>query len=406
MIPRDLLLAATLPLAWACVGDPKSTAPIDSPPAPPVESDPTPAETPTVTALTVTITPPVPAFDQDLRCEVAVLTAGQVTVGWLRDGVAWLGQPTTTTLPGDTIPHLLQAGGQRWRCRVEVHHESGALVASGTSSPVTVEPPVPMVVVPPGSYANQGLVFSLSRPYLMGRFELTVGDFLRHADYRRSNWPEGEDYPAGLAYTNTWLTFADHLSRLDGLEPCFECTGAISDNAWSCTMPADAYACEGYRYPTLAEWEHAAREAGRHDDMLPAGGDFMWLDWEPANQDPEATGPNAPPDSHVSDQCQCGATGVWAPAKVGQLLPNSLGLFDMCGNQSEFVLVDVDTPRTPGMDEYLVPRDLLLEMGGSWGETARSIGNRRRNANAVTDGGLEGARLVRTLVPFTDEATQ
>ena len=117
---------------------------------------------------------------------------------------------------------------------------------------------------------------------------------------------------SALAYVNT-------LSVAVGLTPCYvltECTGEMHLGTLACGFvtlgPDDAttpYACEGYRLPTEAEWEYAAR-AGT------------------------ATAHYAEPVDRVGWYRDNAGDG---PRPVATREANAFGLFDMLGNVSEWV---------------------------------------------------------------------
>ena len=87
--------------------------------------------------------------------------------------------------------------------------------------------------------------------------------------------------------------------------------------------PRDAYDCPGYRLPTEAEWEYAAR-AGTRTATYNGNLDFGILECEQPNP--------------ILDSIAwfCGNRGEIETQPVGLLEPNDWGLYDMLGNVREW----------------------------------------------------------------------
>jgi formylglycine-generating enzyme required for sulfatase activity len=136
-------------------------------------------------------------------------------------------------------------------------------------------------------------------------------------------------------------SFCNELSGLAGLGLCYECSG--SGESVSCS-PSSSYTtpydCPGYRLPTEAEWEYAAR-SGTTGQRYGALADVAWY------------GGNSGGTTHA----------------VGTLDPSPWGLYDMLGNirewcndwfQEDLGHGSVTDPWGPATGPGRVPR------GGSW----------------------------------------
>lgn len=340
-----LILAAACHTGAHTPTDPPATS--DPPAAPLTEADAALpiATVPDPAAWSVRVDPPAPRWDQDLRCVVDGLPADTaVTITWTVNSVPFTASADGVR-PGDTIPHLSQAGGQAWGCGAT----AGAEVRTSTS--VQIEPPFPMALVPPGSFKFSAYeqdwdvhdLVTITRPYWIASYETTHAQFQDWMGYQADEYWDGrpntpvirlESWEPQIT-ANTW-------SVRDGLPECYVCEQLTPDRM-RCVEIDNLPACPGYRLPTAAEWEFASTSGGMHSDPLPAGGIWAWFssaevgDTADYSYDPPAVGPNAPPNTLVSGQCWFFNGFNRDYQDVGQLIPNALGLFDMCGNASEVV---------------------------------------------------------------------
>ena len=175
---------------------------------------------------------------------------------------------------------------------------------------------------------------------------------------------EAADCPDCPVENITWFeaaAFANGLSILNGLEPAYTLGPQI---LWD----RDS---EGFRLPTEAEWEYAAR-AG--EATLYAGSDeadaVAWYRLNSLNR----------------------------PRKVAQLAPNAFGAYDMSGNVWEWCWdAQGDYPRTPVVDP-IGPAGGVFRMhrGGSWYSefTGVRVADRRAFGTSYASS-VVGLRLVR-----------
>jgi formylglycine-generating enzyme required for sulfatase activity len=139
------------------------------------------------------------------------------------------------------------------------------------------------------------------------------------------------DCPVGNVTWFEAVAYANLLSEERGLEPCYvlhNCTNQpgewmFCDNA-TATSPT-VYECEGYRLPTDAEWEYAAR-AGTGTAFY--SGSITCYDG--------LLGPCAADAVLERIAWYCHNSGGLSHP-VGRLSPNAWGLYDMLGNVWEWI---------------------------------------------------------------------
>jgi len=227
--------------------------------------------------------------------------------------------------------------------------------------------PLPVFVFVPGGEFQMGDLWgdgdSDERPvhtvrvddFYISRYEITVGQFRMFCEATgrsmpsQPSWNRGDDYPVVNVSWYDAVRFCNWLSRQAGLEEVYD------ESTWE----AD-FSRVGYRLPTEAEWEYAARAGGK-EIKYPWGNEF---DCSKGNFDDETVH-----DSYVVPGGE-GCDGYVETAPVGSFPPNELGLYDMAGNVYEwcndwydsgyYSVSPVDNPRGPSSGEEKALR------GGSW----------------------------------------
>ncbi len=167
---------------------------------------------------------------------------------------------------------------------------------------------------------------TLTRGYCMGIYELTETEFEKWAGYT----PNGVHCSGRCPVTNvSWneaAWFANRLSAATHLGQCYDCEGEGTEAI--CTPPKDPYGCEGYRLPTEAEWEYAAR-AGT-ETAFNFGSNLL-----------EGTQSECSESVELDDGLVLGDWVIYCGSsygsvqRVGQREPNAWGLYDMHGNVAE-----------------------------------------------------------------------
>lgn len=305
----------------------------------------------------------------------------------------------------DDVPIDSDAPGDVEVGDVEVGDVDGGDAEPGSGP----EAPLGFVWIPPGTLSLGSPAGELGRDVdeLPHNVTLTNGFFASATELTQGEWTalsggvnpalhpdcgeacpvEGIDWFSALAYANA-------RSAADGYEPCYRLEGCDDTAGWTdgvhsgCDDAEFAGAsCGGYRLPSEAEWEYAARATTLTATY--AG------DLQPAT---EACSSAQPALDRVAWWC---ANSGSTTHRVAQREPNAWGLYDVLGNVWEWT-GDAYGPYPPGTvaDPVVAvgPLDRPVARGASFGDEPALARSAYRNRSAETTdlGGNLGVRLVRT----------
>lgn len=185
----------------------------------------------------------------------------------------------------------------------------------------------------------------IERPFLLGRTEVTQGEWRAHFPSQPARFGGCDDCPVERVTYAEAAAWLNAQSAQDGLPPCYRllgCRGAPGAAEHRCAEVHAVPGCRGWRLPSQDEWTYAAR-AGEVGAV--PGGDLR-LEAErhaPGLERHAWYGGNSAVES--GDGVPCGdwigrPPGVTAARcgthPVGALLPNAWGLYDMLGNVAEW----------------------------------------------------------------------
>jgi formylglycine-generating enzyme required for sulfatase activity len=180
-----------------------------------------------------------------------------------------------------------------------------------------------------GRRPNEGLrEVTFKRPFYIGVTEVTNAQFRKFrashvTGYISKYTLDLDNQPVASVSWDDAAAYCNWLSELEGFPPAYE----AKDGKLSLKRPVTT----GYRLPTEAEWEYAARYAGPGKTWRFAWGDNLPVVANSGNlAGSEAKGLlELLLDDYRDDYA--------AVAPVGKFAPSALGLHDMAGNVSEWV---------------------------------------------------------------------
>jgi serine/threonine-protein kinase len=240
---------------------------------------------------------------------------------------------------------------------------------------------------------------TITRPFAIQANEVTQDEW-KALTYRDTNGFAacGARCPVTMVSWFDAVEYANRLSERESLERCYEVVEAGGTKRVTWLKGLD---CKGYRLPTEAEWEYAARAGGgeafgrsgiTETDYAPLDKALSELGWYGGNS--QVTYANGVDCSKwVAGHKTCGIQ------PVGKKLPNAWGLRDMSGNVAEWVWDTLAPYPTGSVTDPVnhVAGQMNILRGGSWNSTARDCRLAARERAQPVGRFNNGIRLVRTL---------
>ncbi|HQO10172.1 MAG TPA: SUMF1/EgtB/PvdO family nonheme iron enzyme [Clostridiales bacterium] len=217
--------------------------------------------------------------------------------------------------------------------------------------------------------------------FYIGKYEVTQAEW---SDYMPAeNWSSygtGDNYPAYYVSWYEIIKYCNLRSIAEGLTPVYTITSSTDPAEWG-EVPTDhntvwdAAICNwkanGYRLPSEAEWEYAAR-GGLSGQRFPNGATIS----HSTNGDTQANYCAQPSlyTYDVSPTTDYNPVYYGTSSPVGSFPPNGYGIYDMAGNLCEwcwdwysssyYSISPSSNPTGPTTDSFRVER------GGYWSYTA------------------------------------
>lgn len=200
------------------------------------------------------------------------------------------------------------------------------------------------VRIPAGSFqmidrAENQLTVSLTRAFFICDHEVTQKEYKdimgTNPSKFKANPEKGEIQENRPVEDVSWFDAIEYCNRRsvkEGLAPCYKINGSTDPGKWGNrqSLSDDYVVCDftanGYRLPTEAEWEYAARAGENYVEYVWYSGAKDWGNLDKWQENEEKMG----------DYVWYALNSRRKTHEVKKKKPNAFGLYDMSGNVSEW----------------------------------------------------------------------
>lgn len=225
-----------------------------------------------------------------------------------------------------------------------------------------------MVLAQGGMFTRNGFNITLSDFYV-GKYEITQVQYKVVMGSNPSRY-KGNNNPVERVSWYDTVEFCNKLSEMEGFEKCYNINKNRKDSnneAWcddlKYTVSCD-FDANGYRLPTEAEWEYAARGGNQSSGYKYSGSD------------------------NITEVAEYEGNNNKSTKSVGGKKPNELGIYDMSGNVYEWCWdwfdSYIDAPQSNPIGHLSGTRRIYR--GGSWRYETMYCGVAYRNGNYPNNG--------------------